>query len=54
MSNPRFATVFQSCARPGADSPQFLLAAYFSGTERHRSRQAKGAALGPSPTKETS
>jgi len=24
------------------NSPQFLLAAYFSGTERHRSRQAKG------------
>jgi hypothetical protein len=45
MSNPRFAMAFQSCALTGTDPPQFLLAACFSGTERHRWHQAKGAAL---------
>ena len=54
MSNPRFATAFQSCALPGPGPLQCFLVANFSGTERHRWRLVKGAALGRSPTKETS
>ena len=45
MSYPRFAKAFQSCALTGRGPLQYLLAANFSGTERHRWSQAKGAAL---------
>ena len=54
MSNPRFATAFQSCALTGADPPQFLPAACFGGTECHRWRQTKGAALESKPSKKMS
>ena len=54
MSNPPFATAFQSYALTGRGPLRYFLAANFSGTELHRWRLAKGAALGRSPTKETS